>query len=175
MAVLGSDRAEARSGQKEASALATLFERTCLLHAGDADSLRAQLAQDHLSALSGPAAAHALARPGLAFAAPGPGHLMVLSFDDGWCGTGGTAIDPHALTLALADTTHRHDLSMRLMGAGADGREQRYLLVPSGPAAGLRQRPTVLLVLMQPEMPGTMQANLVAAPLPPDPPETPGP
>jgi len=123
-----------------------------------------------------------LAKPGQAYRVPGEkGHLMVLSFDDGWCGDGGTGIGAHALTMQLSHAMQAHDVEMQLMGAGRDGREQRYLLTPKPPAP-----PIVLLVLLQPATIGAaserdgspdptdtlMQANLFAAPMPPDGPET---
>lgn len=102
---------------------------------------------------------------------------MVLSFDDGWCSDGGTGIAAHALTMQLSQAMQARDVGMQLMGAGRDGREQRYLLTPKPPAP-----PIVLLVLLQPAVTGgapkrdgspdradtLMQANLFAAPMPPD-------
>ena len=157
------------NGRSEATALVQLFSRTCLLQAGHAQALRTILAGSSYRHLSDAAAAKLLARPGQAFGVPGePGHLMVLSFDDGWCGDGGTGIDPHTLTMQLSDTMRTHGIAMRLMGAGADGDEQRYLLVRPPPAD-----PEVLLVLLQPSGPSgsvtAVQASLFAAPLPPDP------
>ena len=85
---------------------------------------------------------------------------MVLSFDDGWCGDGGTGIDPHVLTMRLSAVVQARGASMRLMQAGGDGHEQHYLLTRPAPAA-----PIVLLVLLQPSG-ALMQASLFAAPLP---------
>ncbi|MCQ8241984.1 NMCC_0638 family (lipo)protein [Rhizosaccharibacter radicis] len=152
-------------------ALSALFEQSCLPHAGDPAGLRALLRDRHLSPLPEAAARKALARPGQAFAVPGPGHLMVLSFDDGWCGAGADAVDPHALTLSLSAAVERRGLSMQLMGAGTDGREQRYLLArDTGPRRQTAAPSLALLVLMQPTAtPGAMQANLFISPLPSDP------
>lgn len=155
-------------GRLEAIALARLFSRTCLLQAGHARALRTILAGSSYRHLPDAASARLLARPGQAFGVPNePGHLMVLSFDDGWCGDGGTGIDPHTLTMQLSNTMRAHGIPMRLMGVGADGDEQRYLLVRPPPAG-----PEVLLVLLQPSGPSgsvtAVQASLFAAPLPPD-------
>ena len=154
-------------GRAGSAALTRLFARTCLRHAGDARALRSALAGRQYR--PAPDAPGLLARPGQAFQVSGEaGHLMVLSFDDGWCGDGGTGIDPHALTLQLAASMRDAGIGMRLMGADGDGREQRYLLTRPAPA-----RPVVLLVLLLPAdpfEPGTlMQASLFAAPMPPEP------
>lgn len=171
------------NGAGPALALTRLFERTCFVHAGDPASLRAELAGAPYRPAPDEATRRMLARPGQAYRVPGgQGHLMVLSFDDGWCGDGGTGIGAHALTMQLSHAMQAHDVGMQLMGAGRDGREQRYLLTPKPPAP-----PIVLLVLLQPATTGAatthdgspdrtdtlMQANLFAAPMPPDGPEPP--
>lgn len=151
--------APADAGGEAAVALTRLFARTCLSHVGDPQALRAMLATDHVPR----APSEAAARPGLAYRIDGePGHLMVLSFDDGWCSDGGTGIDPHALTLRLGGAMRARGIAMQLMGAAPDGREQRYLLTRPAPAT-----PIVLLVLLQPAG-SLMQANLFAAPMPLD-------
>ncbi len=150
------------SGRDEAGALSRLFASSCFRHAGDARGLRTALASPSYRAASDTATARLLARPGRAYHVDNqPGHLVVLSFDDGWCGDGGTGIDPHALTMRLAAAMQARGASMQLMEAEGDGREQHYLLFRPAPAP-----PIVLLVLLQPS--GTlMQASLFAAPLPP--------
>ncbi len=151
-------------GPAAAEALTRLFMRTCLQHAGDIAGLRAALAGSGYQRAPDEAGARLLMRPGQAYRVPdAPGHLMVLSFDDGWCGDGGTGIEPHALTMQLAASVQARGADMRLMGAGPDGREQRYLLTMPPPAM-----PIVLLVLLQPSG-RLMQANLFAAPMPPEP------
>ena len=151
------------AGRPEATALAELFMRSCFLHPGDATGLRAALvAPDAPDAIPMRAdqAAGLLPRPGRAFRiAHAPGHLMVLSFDDGWCGAGGIQVASKALTLALSQSMAREGTDMTLMGASADGREQRYLLRPPARSA------LVLLVLLQPAG-ALMQASLFAAPMP---------
>ncbi len=155
------------SGRIEAGALSRLFAGSCFRHAGDPRGLRDALVAPSFRPASDAATARLLARPGRAYHVDDqPGHLVVLSFDDGWCGDGGTGIDPHALTVRLAATMQARGASMRLMGAENDGQEQHYLLTRPAPAS-----PIVLLVLLQPvpsQPSGTlMQASLFAAPLPP--------
>ena len=155
----------ASPGSTEAGALARLFERTCFRHAGDHIALTAELANARYHA----APDDALARPGHAYRVDGePGHLMVLAFDDGWCGNGGTDIDPHALTLGLARLMLADHAGMRLMGTDEAGREQRYLLMRQAP-----DTPMALLVLLQPAVavrPGhaLQQATLFTAAMPPE-------
>lgn len=156
------------TSRTQAEALARLFARTCFRHAGDPAGLRTLLDHPPYHPSPDAEAARLLRRPGRAFALGGPtGQLMVLSFDDGWCGNGAVDIDPHALTLQLAAAMRGQRVVMRLMGAGADGNEQRYLLVRAAPL-----HPVVLLVLLQPShLSGSrtlMQASLFAAPLPPE-------
>ncbi len=152
----------ASSGRDGAGALSRLFASSCFRHAGDARGLRSALDSPAYRPASDTATARLLARPGRAYHVDNqPGHLVVLSFDDGWCGDGGTGIDPHALTMRLAAAMQARGAAMRLMEAGGDGREQHYLLIRPAPAP-----PIVLLVLLQPS--GVlMQASLFAAPLPP--------
>ncbi len=170
------------SGRDEADALSRLFASSCFRHAGDAKGLRTALASPAYRPAPDPA--RLLARPGRAYRVDNqPGRLVVLSFDDGWCGDGGTGIDPHALTMRLAAAMQARSTSMRLMGAEGDG-EQHYLLTRPAPAP-----PIVLLVLLQPVLlqpvrpksvwpksvwpksgrpsGALMQASLFAAPLPP--------
>ncbi len=160
------------SGRDEADALSRLFASSCFRHAGDAKGLRTALASPAYRPAPDPA--RLLARPGRAYRVDNqPGRLVVLSFDDGWCGDGGTGIDPHALTMRLAAAMQARSTSMRLMEAEGDG-EQHYLLTRPAPAP-----PIVLLVLLQPVWPRSvspksrrssgalMQASLFAAPLPP--------
>ncbi len=148
------------AGRPEAAALAGLFMRSCFLHPGDATGLRAALVAPDAVPMRADQAAGLLPRPGMAFRiAHAPGHLMVLSFDDGWCGAGGIQVASKALTLALSQSMARQGTDMTLMGASADGREQRYLLLPPGRPA------LVLLVLLQPAG-ALMQASLFAAPMP---------
>ena len=150
------------SGRDEAGALSRLFASSCFRHAGDARGLRTALAPPSYRAASDAATARLLVRPGRAYHVDNqPGHLVVLSFDDGWCGDGGTGIDPHALTMRLAAVMQARGASMRLMGAESDGQEQHYLLFRPAPAP-----PLVLVVLLQPAG-MLMQASLFAAPLPP--------
>ena len=126
-------------------------------------ALRAELAGRGYERAPDEASVRLLMRPGQAYRVLAePGHLMVLSFDDGWCGNGGTGIEPHALTMQLAASVRSRGADMQLMGAGPDGREQRYLLTMPPPAM-----PIVLLVLLQPAG-RLMQANLFAAPMPPE-------
>ncbi len=91
---------------------------------------------------------------------------MVLSFDDGWCGDAGVGIDAHALTVALSQAMRAQATDMRLMGAEADGAEQRYLLLPPG-------RPALVLLVRSRPAGGLMQASLFAAALPDSPPDAP--
>jgi hypothetical protein len=160
-----SQRVALRSdGRNEAAALARLFARSCFRHAGDRTGLRTSLLSQPFRPASDAATARLLARPGQAYHVAGePGHLVVLSFDDGWCGDGGTDIDPHALTMRLSGTMRTQGVVMRLMGAEQDGREQRYLLTRPAPAV-----PIVLLVLLR-SSGHLMQASLFAAPLPSEP------
>ncbi len=149
------------SGRDEAGALSRLFASSCFRHAGDAKGLRSALDSPAYRPASDTATARLLARPGRAYHVDHqPGHLVVLSFDDGWCGDGGTGIDPHALTMRLAAVMQARSTSMRLMEAEGDGHEQHYLLLRPAPAP-----PIVLLVLLQPSG-ALMQASLFAAPLP---------
>ncbi len=137
------------------------FGQTCFRHAGDTAGLRAELVPPRFRPMPGNVAHAVLPRPGEAFTvADAPGHLMVLSFDDGWCGTGGTGIDPAALTNSLSDTVKAAGGGeMKLMGADPAGREQRYLI--DRPHAA----PVALLVLLTPEpgRSGLMQASLFAS------------
>ena len=161
-AVAAPPDARASSGRDEAGALSRLFASSCFRHAGDATGLRSALDSAAYRPASDAATVRLLARPGRAYRVDNqPGHLVVLSFDDGWCGDGGIGIDPHALTMRLAAAMRAQGTSMQLMQAEADGHEQHYLLVRPAPAP-----PVVLLVLLQPSGP-LMQASLFAAPLPP--------
>ena len=131
----------ASSPSAAAGALARLFERTCFRHVGDRQALAAELANGRYR----PAPGGALARPGRAFNVGGePGHLMLLVFDDGWCGNGGTGIDPQVLTMTLSRLVVADGAAMRLMGTDEDGREQRYMLTRPAPSA-----PIARLVLLQ--------------------------
>ncbi len=160
----GAATASSDAGVAAAGALARLFERTCLRHADDRRALAGELAASRYR----PVPNGALARPGQAYAVDGePGHLMVLAFDDGWCGNGGTGIDPHALTIGLARLALADHAGMRLMGTDESGREQRYLLTRPAPAA-----PIALLVLLQPADAASrggalQQATLFTAAMPP--------
>ncbi len=149
------------AGTSEAGALARLFERTCFRHVDDRRALAGELADARYR----PVPDGTLARPGQAWGVAGePGHLMVLAYDDGWCGNGGTGIDPHALTVSLSRLALAHHATMRLMGTDEDGREQHYLLMRPAPAV-----PIALLVLLQPAAAGTLrQATLFAAAMPPE-------
>ncbi len=130
------------SSSSAAAALARLFERTCFRHAGDRRALAGELADRRYH----PGPDGALARPGRAFNVAGePGHLMVLAFDDGWCGNGGTGIDPQALTMDLSRLVLADGATMRLMGTDESGQEQRYMLTRPAPSA-----PIALVVLLQP-------------------------
>ncbi|MCQ8279629.1 hypothetical protein NFI95_14385 [Acetobacteraceae bacterium KSS8] len=148
-------------GRDSATAMGRLFSETCFRHAGDAAGLRAELVPPRFTPMPDSVSRAVLPRPGQAFAVPGaPGHLMVLSFDDGWCGTGGTGIEPAALTNSLSERVRAAGGGeMKLMGADQAGREQRYLIDrPHG-------TPVALLVLLMPEPGGSplMQASLFAS------------
>lgn len=153
----------AAAGQDAAMAMGRLFAETCLRHPGDAAALRAALLPPRFRPIPPGVARIMLPRPGQAFEQPdAPGHLMVLSFDDGWCGNGGTGIDPGVLTNALSQAAASVGGVMKLMGADPDGHEQRYLLQRP------HQPPVALLVLLLPADvaaggPALVQASLFAS------------
>jgi len=149
----------AEAASTTASQLAALFEHTCLRHSGDVAGLRRELAGGAYQPVSDPQAM--MARPGRAYAVKdSPGHLMVLSFDDGWCGDGGMDVSPQPLTNALIEAARRHGQHMQMMSVAPDAHEQRYLLTGAPPAD-----PLVLLVLLHPQG-KAFQASLFAFPMP---------
>ena len=105
--------------------------------------------------MTGAAAAHLLARPGAVYDASGSdGHMAVLSFDDGMCGTVADNVDAAALLAELAGRMKARGVAVTPVGAAPAGASQLYRLV--GPAVRLD-----LMVAMQ-TADGQTQVSMLA-------------
>ena len=117
----GSDRTH------EAARLVDLFDRTCLIHVGDAAGLRRAAAG--WPAMTGDAASRLLARPGIVYdASTEGGHMALLSFDDGMCGTVADDVDAATLLADLADGMKRRAIAVSPVGSAPAGEAQLYHL-----------------------------------------------
>ncbi len=116
---------------REAARLIDLFDQTCLLHAGDAQGLRE--ASRGMHAMTGEAAAHLLVRPGTVYdASTKDGHLAVLSFDDGMCGTVADDVDAGSLLADFAAEMKRRAITVSAIGSAPSGAAQPYRLEGAG-------------------------------------------
>lgn len=136
-----------------------LFADTCIAHGGDVAGLRAALAARGIPAMPDDHARPLLVRPGRVFSVGArAGHLAVLSFDDGHCGTVAEDIDPGRLLTALAAAMKARGIAVSSVGRTPQGAAAAYRL--DGPHTHL-----ALMVNMQPIGDRT-QASMLAAPLP---------
>ncbi len=111
----------------EAARLVDLFDRTCLIHVGDAPGLRRAAAG--WPAMTGDAASRLLARPGVVYdASTEGGHMALLSFDDGMCGTVADDVDAATLLADLADGMKRRAITVSPVGSAPAGEAQLYHL-----------------------------------------------
>jgi hypothetical protein len=111
--------------------LVALFDRVCLPSHGD-PTLARQAAKT-LSRMTGPAASHLLIRPGAVYDASTPaGHMALLSFDDGTCGTVADDVDAGSLLGELARQMKRRGVSVTAIGSAPAGAAHAYRLRGGG-------------------------------------------
>ncbi len=94
-----------------------LFDGTCLLHTGNVAATR-----DAMRGLRPMQAPRLLVRPGRVYdASTQAGHMVVLSFDDGMCGTVADDVDAGSLLTDLAAQMRRRGIAVSSLGSAPAG------------------------------------------------------
>jgi hypothetical protein len=134
-ALIGAPAWALADGREDAArATVATFAAICVGHEGDVRGARAALAARHLPALAAAEARKLMVHPGRIYVADvgADERFLVLSFDNGMCGTVAPDIAPGTLLATLADTMKARGITVEAVGEAPTGVGQAYRLLGPG-------------------------------------------